>query len=51
MQQLRPDVAKYINKKNFLNDTSKLIYKPETDSQRKETYGYQRGRREGIDRV
>ena len=32
---------------NLKNNTNELIYKTETDSQRKQTYGYQRGKREG----
>ena len=29
---------------NLKNNTNELIYKTETDSQRKQTYGYQRGK-------
>ena len=33
---------------NLKNNTNKFIYKTETDSHRKQIYGYQRGKQVGI---
>ena len=36
---------------NLKNDTNEFIYKTETDSQRKQAYGYQRGKGVGRDKL
>ena len=47
-RQIAYDITCTWNKKN---DTNDLIYKTEIDTQRKQTYGYQRGKREKVDKL